>query len=420
MRRIVIEILNILAKEILVKYKPVVIGITGSVGKSSSKKAIYEILKQKYKVYGDKSDYSVEVGIPLAIIGLESGGRSVRKWIKIIIKALIRLIKKFDYPDILLLEMGVNGPGDMKKMLKVVKPDIAVITNIGKFPSHTKYFKDAKHVTKEKSLIVKSLGKKDLAILNCDDKSIKDLTDSIKGKIITYGFGDNSEIKAVEVLMGNKKIRTEDGSMGMGFKISYKGTTVPFRLPYALGKGQIYSTLSAVAVGIHFGLNLVEMSEALSEYQPLAGRMKMIKGINNSLIIDDTFNASPSSTLSALETVEKLAAERKIAVLGDMLELGEYCEKGHREVGKAVFTSVDMLFTYGSRSKIIFQKAKDMGMKKENIKHFENKKMLIEALKHNIKNGDIILIKGSRAMHMEDVVREIMVKPELAGELLVK
>ncbi len=404
----------------LAKYKPVVIGITGSVGKSSTKKVIYEILERKYKVHRDRSCYNTDMSVPLAITGFESGGRSVRKWIKIIFKTIGRLFKKNNYPDVLILEMGVNRPNDMKKMLAVVKPDIGVLTGIGKFPSHLEYFKDAKHIAREKSLLVRSLGRKDLAILNLDDEFIKELSENIRSSVITYGFNESADVRAEEILLGNKKFKTEDGSMGMRFKISYQGTTVPFRLPYALGRGQIYSTLSAVAVGIHFGFNLVEMSETLSNYHPLAGRMKMINGINKSLIIDDTFNSNPSSALSALETVEKLEAPRKIAVLGDMLELGEQCEIGHREVGKVISNSVDFLFTYGSKSEVISRQAQENGMKKENIFHFKNIDELIEPLKNIIQNEDIILVKGSRAMRMERVVKEIMADPEKADELLVK
>ncbi len=404
----------------LEKYNPVIIGVAGSVGKSSTKKAIYEILKGKYKVRCDRSCYNTDISIPLAIIGFKSGGRSVGRWAEIIFKTIGRLFKKSRYPDILILEMGVNRPNDMKKMLAVAKPNIGVLTGIGKFPSHLEYFKDAKHIAREKSLLTRSLGKKDLAILNLDDEFIRELSENIKTNIITYGFGKNADVQAEEILLGSKKVRTEDGSMGMRFKISYQGTTVPFRLPYALGKGQIYSTLSAVAVGIHFGFNLVEISEILSDYHPLAGRMKMIKGINESLIIDDTFNSNPSSVLSALETVEKLEALRKIAVLGDMLELGEQCESGHREVGKAIPNSVDFLFTYGKKSEVIAHQAQKSGMKKENIFHFENIDELIELLKNTIQNKDIVLVKGSRAMQMERVVKEIMADPRKADELLVK
>jgi len=257
MRYIIIKILNILSKKILVKYNPVVIGITGSVGKSSAKKAICEVLKDKYKIAFNKNHYKTDIGIPLTIIGVESGGQSIIKWLEIIFLALKMIIKKTEYPEILILEMGVDRPDDMKKMLEVVKPNIGILTNIGKFPPHTKYFKNAKHIAKEKSLLLKSLKKKDLAILNCDDKFIKDLLKNTRSKIITYGFNNNSTVKAGEIFSGNKK---------MSVKISYEGTFVPFRFPYASNRDQVYIALAASAIGIHFGYNLVEISEKLSKH----------------------------------------------------------------------------------------------------------------------------------------------------------
>ena len=420
MRIIVIKILNILSKKILAKYNPVVIGITGSVGKSSVKKAICEVLKSKYKIAYNKNRYKTDIGIPLAIIGAEGGGRSAEKWMSVILLAIRMVIKKVEYPEILILEMGVDRPDDMKKMLEVVKPNIGILTNIGKFPPHTKYFKNAKHIAKEKSLLIKSLKKKDLAILNCDDEVVKDLLKSARSEIIKYGFSDDSAVKAGEIFSGNKKWKIESGLIGMSFKISYEGTTVPFRLPYALGRGQVYTALAASAVGIHFGYNLVEISEKLSNYRPLSGRMSLIKGMNDILIIDDTFNSNPASATSALETLGKLDAVRKIVVLGDMLELGEYCERGHTEIGKLVPKSADMLFTYGRRSKIISEQAEKSGMKRDNIFHFNDLDDLIKLLKSKVKSDDVILIKGSRAMRMERVVAEFMAEPKLADKLLVK
>jgi UDP-N-acetylmuramoyl-tripeptide--D-alanyl-D-alanine ligase len=419
MRFIIIKILNILAGKILSKYNPVVIGITGSVGKSSTKKAIYEILKNKYKVAGNDGRFRTDLNIPLAIIGEKSGRWSVRKWIRIMAKALALLVRKKNYADILILEMGVDRPNDMKNMLEVVKPNIGILTGIGKFPPHTKYFRNAKHIAREKAALIKSLGKKDLAVLNYDDEFTRDLSQSVRAEVMTYGFDKNSTLRAEEIFLGDKKWRIESGSAGMSFKISYKGTTVPFRLAYVLGRGQIYAVLSAVAIGIHFGLNLVEMSEIISSHRSLPGRMKLIEGLNSSLIIDDTFNANPSSALSALETIRKLDAPRKIAVLGDMLELGEYCESGHREVGKQISKSVNLLFTYGSRSKIILKQAQDDGLAENSSSHFEDSNELVKFLRKTIKSGDIVLVKGSRAMHMEKIVSGIMAKPELAEELLV-
>jgi len=254
MKYIIIKILNILSKKILVKYEPVVIDIAGSVGKSDVKKAVCELLKDKYKIAFNKNYYKTEIGIPLAIIGAESGGRSIIKWLKIIFSAFKIIIKKTKYPEILILEMNIKKPDEMKKILEVVQPNIGILTNIKKSSSCAKYFKNTKQIVKEKNIFLKSLKKKDLAILNYDDECIKDLAKNIRPKIIAYGFNNDSLIKAEEIFSGDNK---------MSFKVSYKGTTIPFRLPFSSDKEQVYTTLATIAIGIHFGYNLVEISEKL-------------------------------------------------------------------------------------------------------------------------------------------------------------
>ncbi len=254
MRYIIIKILNILSKRILAKYEPVVVGIAGSAEKGNVKKMICEVLNVETR----QCLVSTEIGIPLAIIGAESGGRSVAKWLEIIFLAVKMIIKKIEYPEILILEMNIDKPGDMKKILEVVKPNIGVLTNTEKSSAQIKYFKNRKHFVKEKSLLVKSLKKKDLAILNCDDECTKDLFKNARSKIITYGFNDSSTLKAGKIFSGDEK---------MSFKISYEGTFVPFRLSYALDKSQVYAILAASAIGIHFGYNLVEISEKLSNHK---------------------------------------------------------------------------------------------------------------------------------------------------------
>lgn len=420
MRFIAVKILNVIARKIIASHNPVVIGVTGSVGKSSARKAIYEVLKTRYSVACNKSAYHSDISIPLSIIGANSGRRSAVKWMHVIFKAVRILSGNEKYPEILILEMDVNKPGDMKRMLKVVRPNIAIFTGVGKYPSHLEYFKDARQIAREKSLLVKALGKKDIAILNYDDQYAREVAENAKSEVITYGFDPKSKFIAEEIFLGDRKWRIEDGSIGMGFKVSQNGTTVPFRLPYALGRAQIYAALASCAVGSLFGFNLLEISEILSKYQPLAGRMKLIKGINKSLIIDDTFNANPNSTLVALESLGKLDASRRIAVLGDMLELGEYADEGHSEVGKKIPRTADILFTYGEASKIISEKAQTFGMNTNKIRHFDKMDDLVAELRNTAREHDVILVKGSRSMHMEEIVKAVMEKPELADELLVK
>jgi len=421
MRSLVVKILNVFARKIVGKYKPVIIGVTGSAGKSSTCKIISQVLGTKYEIRMNNSRCRTDISIPLAIIGAESGKRSISSWFNIFKRALVLIWGKSNfYPDVLILEMGVDRPDDMKKMLEVVQPNIAVFSSLGEFPAHTQFFKSGKGVAREKALLFKSLDKSDVAVLNIDDDYIKNLADNIKSKKITFGFGDSAKVKGEEIFLSDKKWRIESGKIGMSFKITYEGTTIPFRFSYALGRGQIYAALAGTAVGLHFGMNMVEISEALADYRVLPGRMNLIKGVKRSLIIDDSFNSNPSSALSALETVGKLEALRKIAVLGDMLELGDCAKEGHRKVAESIADSVDLLFCYGEDAKYFCEFAKGKKMKENQIFHFKNKGELIRKLKETVNEGDIILIKGSRAMRMEEVVKDMMLEPERAGELLVK
>ncbi len=421
MRQTAVNILNILARRIVEKYKPVVIGVTGSAGKSTTCKLLASVLEARFAVRFNDNRRPADVGLPLAIIGAEAEGRRLWDWIKVLVKACSLLLAKNSfYPDILVLEMGVDRPHDMKKMLRIVQPDIAVFASLGEFPAHAKYFKSNKHIAREKALLVRALGPSGLAVLNGDDEFLRGLLSGVRAQTVTFGFGKEANVRGEEIFLGEKKWRMRSGKIGMSFKMTSEGTTVPFRFSYALGRGQIYAALAAAAVGLHLGMNLVEISEALAEYRPLPGRMNLIKGRKGSLLIDDTYNANPGSMLAALETVGKLEARRKIAVLGDMLELGNYAKEGHRRVGESIPRAVDLVFCYGKTAKFICEFAKERGMKASSIRHFEKKKQMIEELQGLVGEGDVVLVKGSRRMRMEEVVKALMLEPSRADELLVK
>lgn len=420
MRNFIVKILNMLAVRIAGKYKPVVICVTGSSGKSTTCKVIKEVLGTKFEVRMNDASIRTDVGIPLAVIGAESGGRSVWKWIEIFRKGLIlAFVRSSFYPDILLLDMEVSRPGDMKKMLEVVHPNLAVFTGVGDFPPHLEHFKSTKHAAREMSLLFRSLEKSDLAIINVDDKCIRKIEPTIKSPKLTFGFGNGTMVKGEEIFLGPKKWKTSSGKIGMTFKITHEGTTIPFRFSYAIGRGQIYAALAGTAVGLHLGFNMVEISQALENFTTLPGRMNLVKGAGHTLIIDDSFNSNPGSAMAALETIGKLEAVRKIAVLGDMLELGKFSKEAHLKVGEGISNSVDLVFCYGEMARFFCEAAREKGMREKDIFYFEDRDKLIDKLKETVQEGDVILVKGSRHMGMEDIVHELMLEPQRAEELLV-
>lgn len=420
MKKILELKLKILAKVILAKYKPEIIGITGSVGKTSAKEAIFAVLSFKYRVRQNIKNYNNEIGLPLTIIGVESQGKSLFGWLFVFLKALgLIIFKDKNYPEILILEMGIDRPGDMEYLLSIVDCKVGVVTRIGH--SHLEFFGSVAKIKKEKSLLIKKLPKEGCAILNYDDENYKEIRDMSKARVISYGFGEGATVQAKEI----KIINFDDlrnGFAGINFKISHNGSSVPVGLPGGLADTSVQAALAGAAVGIFYGMSLIDITSALNASKPPRGRMNLISGIKNTLIIDDTYNASPQSTIAALETLKKIKTKgRKFAILGDMLELGKYTEEGHGSVGEQVVVSkVDQLIVVGERARDIARGAGGKGMKKDNIFYFPNSEEAKTFIQNRIKENDLILVKGSQGMKMEKIVKEIMAEPLRAEELLVR
>ncbi|MDD4607092.1 MAG: UDP-N-acetylmuramoyl-tripeptide--D-alanyl-D-alanine ligase [Patescibacteria group bacterium] len=425
MNKLVKYILKILTRGVVKKHHPLVIGITGSVGKTSTKEAVFTVLNSKFNVRKSEKNYNNEFGLPFTILGTDAPGKSILAWLKILFKAIsLNLIKCSTFPEILVLEMAADHPGDIAYLLSICKPQISIVTTVA--PVHLEYFKTIEKVAREKRRIIEILDKKGLAILNADDEHVFSFREKTQAQILTYGFSDISDIKAEEITIrqeldhGSQELENVVG--GISFKLTYRGSVVPVFLPGVLGRHQIYSILAAAAVGIYRDMNLVEISEALRNYQSPPGRMKLIEGIKHTYIIDDTYNSSPRSVKAGLETLSELTVQaRKIAVLGDMLELGSFTEEGHRDVGRVVAIShVDILVTVGEKSNDTILGAKKAGMAEENLFHFDKTEEAGRFLQDKIKEGDLILIKGSQGMRMEKIVKELMAEPLRAEELLVR
>jgi len=422
MRSILQYILKILAKVVLYRYKPEIVAVTGNVGKTSTKEAIAQVLEKFFRVRQNKRNYNNEIGVPLTIIGLETGGSSLIAWLKNFLLALRTILWRGDYPEILILEMGIDKPGDMEYLMSFIPVDVAVITAIGEFPVHLEFFPGKGKLVQEKALLAKSLDGEGQVVLNYDDLSVRAIGDELPEglKKIQYGFGQAANLRIMNYELGIRNLEKKD--FGISFKLEYGGSIVPAQIKGATGKQHAFALAAAAGVGLYFGLNLVEISGAFKKHRSLPGRTNLLKGIKQTWIIDDSYNASPLATLASLEILNQFSEgkRRRIAVLGDMLELGSKTEEGHRQVGKKVKETADLLFTVGSRAIFIADQARKAGMKKENIFEFQTSKQAGLAVQKQLISQDIILVKGSRSIHTEEVTREIMAHPEKADELLVK
>jgi UDP-N-acetylmuramoyl-tripeptide--D-alanyl-D-alanine ligase len=409
------KLLRFMAKAVLWKYRPTIVGITGSVGKSSAKEAVFKALSSKFKVRKNEKNYNNEIGLPLTIIGSESGNGSIWGWVRIFFKWLGVVIFPGKYPEILILEMGVDRPGDMGYLLSFLNPAIGIITNIS--GSHLEFFKSIENILKEKGRLVKNLPEDGLAILNSDDEKLFAFKDGLKVPAILFGLENNAEIKASDVSFNFNNFQPQ----GISFKLNFKGKIVPIRLPSVLAPHLVYAALSAVAVGIFFKINLVDIASALENFVPPLGRMNLIDGVNKSYVIDDTYNSSPASTLAALDVMKNLKALRKIAALGDMLELGENSESGHREVlTHALESGITIFFVSGDRMKKAAFELEKEGKLSGKVFYFDDPEFLGSELKKGLREGDLVLVKGSQGMRMEKAVFEIMADQKNAEELLCR
>lgn len=423
-RRLILErVLKKMAVLILKKYNPKIIGITGSVGKTSSKEAIFSVLSIHYRVRKNEKNYNNEIGLPLTIIGVESGESSILKWIGVFLKSLAIIIFPFEYPEVLILEMGVDRPGDMEYLTSFIKCDLAVITDIS--GSHLEYFGTLDGVAKEKWTLVDNLKSDGIVALNIDNQEISKLKNSKKRedlRFLTFGFSENAEIQASEVLYNyNGEDKNKKEICGLSFKLNYKGNSIPVRLNNILAEHNIYAALSAATVGIEFKINLVEIAGALEKFSLPLGRMNLLSGIKNTFIIDDTYNSSTVSAVSALKVLKNIEASRKIAVLGDMLELGEETESGHRSLaGKFLEIKNGVFFAVGERMKFASDELKKHKISEDRLFEFEDPMSAGRKLQEIIREGDLILIKGSQGIRMEKIVEEIMAESEKAGDLLCR
>lgn len=412
-----IGILQIIIKKLAVwtirKYQPGVIAITGSVGKTSTKEAIYTVLKHFRSARVSSGNFNNELGLPLAILGdwREINGKFF--WLKVILTSLLKLFFPVKYPEILILEYAVRKPGDMKYLLDIAKPHIGVVTAVGEIPVHVEFFSGPEALAREKSKIIENLSSFGFAILNFDDQIVLDMKQRTRAHTVTYGFGEGAEMRITNFETRMDPASTERSEArnsrpaGIAFKLNYGGSFVPVRLDGCFGKAQAYAAAAAACAGAAFGINLVRIAQSLTEYQSPEHRTKLLDGIKDSYIIDDSYNASPLSMHEAIDTIKALKAKRKIGVFGDMLEIGKYTIEAHEFIGRLAVQAFDILITVGSRAKFIAEAAAANRMPKKNIYSFETADEAKVKVQELIKKGDLILIKASHAIGLDKVVEEI-------------
>ncbi len=421
-RSILQKILYLLSRAILRQYQPEVIGITGSVGKTATKEAVSLVLGGRFNVRASQANNNNEIGVPLAIIGAAAPESSWYKWGAVLVEAL-RLLWRRDpnYPEILILEMAADHPGDLLYLTKLAPPSSSIITSVS--ATHLEFFKTVKGVAREKRVLAERLPKNGLAVLNADDPLVLAMSEETKAKVRTFGFSAAAEVRIIEPFLKQDQRQGQLHISGMAAKLAQGGAAVPVVIG-ALGKPGLYAAAAAASLALAKGFNLLEISERLSLFQGAPGRLRLLPGIKYTTIIDDSYNSSPLAVEAALEILKEIKVEEsaeRLVVLGDMLELGAASEEAHRALGgRLAEAGVDFLVTVGQLARIIGDEARKRGLEESKIAVFEDSAQAGRFLQNKIEAGDVILVKGSQGVRMEKIVKELMAEPLRAEELLVR
>lgn len=419
MQKLLQSMLAGLARRVLARYQPKIVAVAGSVGKTSTTRAVAAVLARSFATRGSAKNHNNEIGVPLTILGeAKSGGRSPVAWAGILMRGLgLAYGMKRDYPQVLVLEMATDHPGDLAYLTRLAPPDVSVLTAVSE--EHTEFLGDLDGVAREEGTVVAALPSTGIAVLSADDVRVAALARGREDHTILYGFAPSARVRAeqvgAEIAMGTVFTR---------FTLAIDGRTFPVNLPGALGDGHVAAALAAASVAIALGVEPDLIPFGLAQYQPPPGRLRVLAGIGGTTIVDDTYNSSPRAVALALATLQSLqpgSGGRRIAVLGDMLELGALSDDAHRQVGTlAAAANVDELVCVGPKSWLTCQAARAAGMLEERARHFASGGEATPYLKARLHAGDLVLVKASQGIRLERIVKELLAEPGRADEWLVR
>ena len=426
MKTLIIKRLQSLARRAVLAQKPTVIGITGSYGKTSTRQAVAEVLSAGHlSVRTGEGNYNSEIGFPLSVLGESSPGRHPFAWLGVLGRARAQIRSK-TFPSHLVLEYGADKRGDIARLCDVVSPTVSVLTGIS--PVHAEGIGSLEDIVSEKGELARRTMKGGLVMVNADDPYHHALAQNSPSAVQTYGWADFADVRvsayAIETL-SQARFSLEEPVTRMRVEITTRRSVYDVTLQNVLGKPVASALAAAVLVGEHFGLSREDILVGLQRVRPISGRLNPLIGIKGSLIIDDSYNASPKAMHAALETLSQFALMdngRRIAVLGHMAELGPYTESEHQDLGKFVaeLGNVDGLLCVGERARDIARAARAAGMPGDHVLEFPKTKEAGEWVDGFIHAGDVVLVKGSQSARMEHVVKAIMAEPLRSEELLVR
>ncbi len=360
------------------RFAPRVVGITGSVGKTTTKEIAAAVLRQRYVTLKNRGNLNNEIGLPLTVLELDEHHQRV------------------------VLEMGMYDVGEIAHLCRIAQPHVGVVTNVG--PVHLERLGTVERIAQAKAELVEALPADGVAILNADDPLVATMAGRTRAQVFWYGLSRDADLWADEI--------EGVGLEGIRFRFHHQAEILHVRVPL-LGRHSVHTALRAAAVGLVEGLSWEEIVRGL---QQLDVQLRLIasRGLNGATLLDDTYNASPASTMAALNLLADLPVQngRRIAVLGDMLELGSYEEEGHRKVGVRAADVVDLLVTVGQRAQLIAEEALAAGLAPDKVLALDDAEAALAALRSILGPGDVVLVKGSRAVRMDEIATALSDTPE--------
>lgn len=353
-----------------------VVGITGSLGKTTTKEVVAGVLSSRRRVFKSEGNLNSEIGLPMTVLnGLPGPSQAY---------------------EIAVLEMAMYQVGDIRHLARVARPRIGIVTSV--LPIHLERVGTIDGIQQAKQELVEELPSDGVAVLNADDARVRQMSRATSARVVGYGVSDeNADVRAEHV--------QSLGLEGVAFDLLHHGQRRQVHLPL-LGTHSVYPALAATAVALEQGFSLTEAASALEGLSPTL-RLLVVEGVNGSRIVDDSYNASPESVLAALNLLGQLPGKRKIGVLGDMLELGSEEESSHVRVGTRAAEVLDVLIVYGQRSKITASAARRGGLGAGQVYEAATHADIVQRLRSCLGPGDDVLVKGSLAMGMNAVVRGI-------------
>lgn len=399
------NVLAMFARGVLHKYQPTVIMVTGSVGKTSTKDAIAAVLGSQSFVRASEKSYNSEFGVPLTILGASNPWTSPAAWIKVFAHAFALRFYPSHYPKILVLEVGADRPGDLERILKIATPDVVVVTELPDVPVHIEAYATPDAVRIEEFAPALALASGAQLVMSADDPYAAELARPLRVRICTYGRAEHAAVR-----MNEEQPLYEDGVLiGMQARIAIGEHEEQIVVQGAIGYPQLLAPVAAIACALSMGMDRANALKGLAAYTPPAGRGRLFKGLRSSLLIDDSYNSSPVAVREALISLQLAHGEgRRIAVLGDMLELGRYSKEEHEKIGVLTATQCDLLITAGERSRATGEAARLAGMNAEQIHSFSTSSEAARFVQEHLEEGDTVLVKGSQSMRMERVTYALL------------